>query len=331
MKYIIILFFASLSLTTLAQNINIDAKLDKHQIKLGEQAVLSIEVKQPKSEVLKFPVLIAGDTLVDGVEIIKQSGVDTSKTENGNWLIKQQWTITSFDSGRYQLKPLPFLLKKQSSIDTMYSRSLELYAVNAVDFSEIDTAKRMDKQLNIIDVKPIKEKPFSLKAFFKEYLWFFILGLLIIAAIVYYFVISKKGKTPVFTKPKPKIPPHEIALKDLKELEEKKLWQKNEFKLYHSELTEIIREYIEERFDFPALERTSIEILTAFENTGKIDGEKTEWLKQIFTVADFVKFAKLKPGIDENERNMEYAYKFVNSTRPKPVTDEIQEVKKAES
>ena len=98
-----------------------------------------------------------------------------------------------------------------------------------------------------------------------------------------------------------------------------------------------INSLIENRFEFPALERTSIEVLTAFENSGKVENEKIEWLKQIFTVADFVKFAKLKPTVDENEISMDYAHKFVQNTKPKPkvtpqsTTDNNQERVDADS
>jgi len=322
LKSIFILFIITvLQLAVVAQDVKINATLNKPEIRVGEPATFTVTLTQPQKAVVKFPILIAGDTLVAGVDILQQLSTDTSTISGNRLLIKQSWTITSFDSGRYFLRPLAFLMQKGAAVDTFLSPQLELYAINTIDFSKIDTAKRMDKELHLIDIKPIIEKPFNLKEFLKEYLWYIIFAIVIVAALVYYIIMGRKGKAPVFIKPKPQIQPHELALTALKTLEDKKLWQQNNFKQYHSELTEIVRQYIEIRFGFPALERTSMEILTAFKNSGKISNDKLEWLTQMFTVADFVKFAKLIPSVDENEMNMEYAYKFVKNTVPQPVVE----------
>ena len=111
------------------------------------------------------------------------------------------------------------------------------------------------------------------------------------------------------------IPPYEIALKDLKILEEKKLWQQGQVKEYHSEITEIIRKYFEDRFNFRALEMTSAEILGVLSYIE--DGRKVVDLSSdFFTNADLVKFAKFQPLTKVNEEMMRQAYKIINVTIP---------------
>ena len=119
----------------------------------------------------------------------------------------------------------------------------------------------------------------------------------------------------------PKIPPHEIALEKLKKLEEEKLWQKGEVKLFHSNTTEIIREYIEQRFSIPALESTTDEILDNFKKVD-LNGELKNILREMLVLADLVKFAKAKPLPDENEKTLQWAYQFVRETIENKIKEE---------
>jgi hypothetical protein len=117
-------------------------------------------------------------------------------------------------------------------------------------------------------------------------------------------------------------PAHVIAFRDLEKLRDKKLWQKGEIKQYYTRLTEIIRQYLENRFVIYSLELTTSETLDALVRTGfKKDGSYAK-LKSILTGADLVKFAKYKPEPSENELHFEDSWEFVFVTKKQ---DEITE------
>jgi hypothetical protein len=141
--------------------------------------------------------------------------------------------------------------------------------------------------------------------------------LLIIAGVIsfaVYYYKKKKKKEPIFRLPqKPKLPPHEIALKELEELRDKKLWQNNKIKEFHSELTEIIRKYIEGRFGIPALEMISDDIIESI-NRLDIDNRKKEELTEMLRLADLVKFAKESPLPSEHDLSFNNALDFVKGT-----------------
>jgi len=120
------------------------------------------------------------------------------------------------------------------------------------------------------------------------------------------------------------IPSHEIALARLSDLEQKKLWQNGFVKEYHSEVTEIVRQYFESRFKFGALEMTSSEILAvlSYLEEGKVIETISE---KFFSNADLVKFAKFEPMPKVNEEMMKQAYEIVNKTIPIPVATPIKE------
>ena len=122
-----------------------------------------------------------------------------------------------------------------------------------------------------------------------------------------------------------KIAPHEAALKSLRSLEEQKLWQQGNIKEYHSRITEIIRRYFEERFNFLALEMTSSEVLLNLRSLN--EGNKIMDITNSFlSNADLVKFAKFQPIPSVNEEMMKQAYEIVETTKPEIITEKAEEV-----
>ena len=149
--------------------------------------------------------------------------------------------------------------------------------------------------------------------------------LAVIAGVILYFSLRKK-KPVIIKRFVRKEPPHETALNKLRELDEKKLWQQGEIKLYYSELSEIIRGYIEGRYNMPALESTTDEIMGRIEVTG-ISSKLRDDFRMLLQTADLVKFAKANPLPDEHSHYMQVCYEFVKTTK----TDEqVQNVEVTE-
>jgi len=119
------------------------------------------------------------------------------------------------------------------------------------------------------------------------------------------------------------LPPHEIALQALEELKNEKLWQKGLIKEYYTRLTDILREYIEVRFNIRAIELTTWEILQSFKNS-TISRNDKEMLSEILELADLVKFAKALPVPSENDKSMTDSVGFVNNTTIKKSTDSVE-------
>jgi hypothetical protein len=92
------------------------------------------------------------------------------------------------------------------------------------------------------------------------------------------------------------------------------LWQAGHVKTYHSELTEILRMYLERRFNIHALEQTSLEIISDVNSILQNDEAKQNLTKTL-EIADSVKFAKHKSGALENEQSLKMAIQFIESTR----------------
>jgi hypothetical protein len=116
-------------------------------------------------------------------------------------------------------------------------------------------------------------------------------------------------------------------LEELNKLREEKLWQQGNVKLYFTQLTDIIRMYIERRYSINAMEFTTDEILSSACITS-LDAGIVNKLRFTLTTADMVKFAKGQPLASENELSMSNSYDFINETKniPSPTVETKTEV-----
>lgn len=149
------------------------------------------------------------------------------------------------------------------------------------------------------------------------------LGLLIWLFI--YLRKKRNGEGRTFIKAKPKEPAHIIALRELDKIKDAKLWEHHKVKEFYTQVSNIIRAYIEHRYDQPAMELTSIEIFNAIKYLD-IDKKSMEQLRQVLELADLVKFAKFDPLADENALTLMNAYFFVNQTKKEEMKT-LEEVK----
>jgi hypothetical protein len=322
-KILVILIVVLVSLMTRvnAQQVKADANVDTNNIRIGDQVNLMLNLQLPQNYQYNWPVF--GDTLSRAIEIMKKSKIDTTRLENGLLNIRQVLTLQVFDSGYYVIPPIRFNFSASGNTSPDFVET-EPLLLNVFTVS-VDTTQA---------IRPIKgpiEAPYT----FAEMLpWILLLaGLAIATGLVIYFVNQRKNKIPIFApRPKAKLPPHEIALQALEQLKNEKLWQKGHVKEYYTRLTDIIREYIEVRFNIRALEFTTWEIMQSFRNStfSKAD---TALLSNLLELADLVKFAKTLPIPSENDKSMNDAVVFVDSTSIKKTPESIQnpqEVKKPE-
>ena len=113
-------------------------------------------------------------------------------------------------------------------------------------------------------------------------------------------------------------PSHELALQQLEELEQQQMWQNGEVKGYHTALTYIVREYLENRYGIQALEQTTDEILAQL-RVRDFDLALSQKLGDVLQTADLVKFAKAQPTAEFHAQAMTYARSFILETKPAPL------------
>jgi len=297
------------------QEVKVTAAFDSSRIFLGDQIYYTITVDRPSELKLTLPVL--KDTICKNIEIVSGPITDSSEIKGGRLLITEKYLITSFDSGFYQVPPVFAELKNENGLKRFYSEYSQL-AVMRVKIAPADTtAKFYDI------VKPYKA-PMTLGDMLP---WLLLLTVFafIIWATVRFIKKLRKSKTGIETVINPD-PAHIIAIRELERLREDQLWQKGEIKLYYTKLTEILRQYLENRYMVYSLELTTAETLDALIKTGfKRDGLYNQ-LKTVLTGADLVKFAKYNPEPIENESHFQSSWDFVLATKEEEVNiDKVDE------
>ncbi len=286
----------------------VSAKADTNQIRIGEQFKVRLKANVPTGVILNFPVF--PDSL-NKLEVISRGVIDTMVSEDkSNTTLTQSIQLTCFDSGYYVVEPFHFTsLNAASGLPDTFSTEAFLIAVKSVP---VDTTKA---------IKDIKA-PLDVALTWIEILQ--IIAAVLLGIFLIWLVLRLwKRRNKKSDVPAPKVPlrpAYELALEALKNTEQEKLWQQGFFKRYHSSVSDILREYIERTFEINALELTSDETLERIRRK-KIENDVIDRLATVLHIADLVKFAKVVPMADENERSMKYAYDFINRTRPVTETD----------
>ena len=287
-----------------AQDVEVEARIDSNNVLIGDQANLSLRINQPDSINVLFPEF--ADTITGSIEIINLTPSDTLRLDNNRLEITMKYKITCFDSGYHHIPPFIFQYHKDSITANWATQPLFLH-VSRVDIAPSDSSEV------IFDIKLPNKMPITLSEILPWIMGAVLIGLLVF--FVVYYIKKRKKQEPLFKIKKHEEPPHVIAIRELDRLKKKKLWQKGKIKLYHSDLTCIIRKYIERRYQIPAMEQTSNEIMEALVKSGLNNNTQFEQLKMLLFSADMVKFAKAKPLPDENETALLNAYVFVNETK----------------
>ena len=285
----------------------ISGTVEPDSIGIGDRFLYTIEVERDLMQEVYFPDFKQS---VEHYEMIEDRPVDTLSREGRKLKLRKSYLMAAFQEGIHNVLPEVMYLDK-NIIDTL--RGDDTLRLMVTTF-EIDSTSH-----TIFDIKPQR----TLKFKFGEISGYVTWTIIAIIILVLLFLIAKRilahyGKSfsDIF-KPAPPLPPHEIALRDLKKLHSERLWQEGNHKLYYSGLTDILRAYIAGQFGVGALEMTSDEIIEAMRGVEIPQKQKMD-LTELLRDADLVKFAKAMPEAEANEAAYTMALSFVEQTMPQP-------------
>lgn len=280
----------------------VSATIDSTTLFIGDQTDLHLRATCEVGEQVQLPIL--NDQLIDGIEIIDRTIVDTATLSDGRIQYNQYITLTSFSDSLFYIEPLPFI----SGEDTLWSESLMLNVVQPFEMDSTDMA--------ITDIKGIYKAPIWWWGIFR---WLLLALAIAGAGVGGYYLLTYLRKRYSSTSDaiqsiEPLRPAEEVALEKLDAIREQKIWQVGQVKEYHTQLTDVVREYIARRFDVSSTEQTSDETLRAMRPLLKEQKDIYDQLRKMLSLADLVKFAKWTATPDENELSLHSAYTFVKET-----------------
>jgi hypothetical protein len=295
---------------TYGQDISVRAVLDTNKGMIGDQFKLRLLVEKPSdSWKVTFPVL---DSLKNKIEVLKVMPVDTSATSHSQ-VLTQDLLITVFDTGFFEIPALPFGINNASFSDTIKSLPV-IFEIQA-----------MKSDSTIRDIKAIYKVPLSFREIAP-----YIIGIIALSLLLWLIIRYLRNRKVKETQKVVEVlsePADVIALKELARLGEEKPWLNNRIKYYYSRISDILRTYIERRFQTLAMEQTTGEILLSLKNK-HIETADLNRLTDILKLADLVKFAKVIPDPEQNALQIGYAGEFVRSTSriaPEVTGEEIVE------
>jgi hypothetical protein len=299
------IFFTATNLQSTHAQTSVRAFTDARKITIGDQVRLWLEVKpSSRKDVVQWAKM--PDSL-KGLEIVEKGKIDTIVSKD-SFILRQRLMVTGFDSGNYYIPSFQFQVSSNGLVSQYATDSL-LINVQTI---AVDTTKAFKPIKEIVEVK------FSIW----DYWPVMLAAVLLIGFGIFvyiYFYKNRKTKMPVVSK----VPPeksHEKAFRMLNELKAKQLFEQGKSKEYFSELSDIVRIYLEERFGITAMEQTTDELLALLkkQNDSKAELRKVRpELKLILRTADMAKFAKANPLPDEYTACMAAAVEVVQRTQMK--------------
>ena len=294
--------------------VTVVAAIDSIEMLIGEQVHVTVTATMKEGSKVEFPVFKPMQQIIPGVEVLKSNELGVKGKENGFVDRSVVYTLTSFDDTLYYLPP--FVVKVDGKPYESKSLALKVLGI------EVDTV-HVDQ---FFGPKDVQDNPFQWSDWSLLF-WLSVLMLLLMA-VGYYLYLRLRDNKPIITRIRivKRLLPHQKAMKEIEQIKADKMQNAENPKEYYTKLTDTLRKYIEDRYGFNAMEMTSSEIIERLERALNDDAKAADTMKQelrqLFTTADLVKFAKYSTLINENDANLVSAIDFINQTKLENVPTE---------
>jgi hypothetical protein len=284
--------------------LEVSASVDKDKVTIGDKITYTLFVKAGKDIEVEFPEFAQnlGDFAIKDFGSSRKGWFKTK-------IYRQWYVLDTYVSGKYSI-PASTIKYRQNEQEEWQEVSIDEVFVEVE--SILESAE--DKQ----DIREIAG-PIGFPVKIPWYAWG-ILGLIIAGAGIMFFLFKRRKYQEIFIPPRPA---HEIAYEALKALRQKEYLKRKDHKLYYIELSDIVRRYLENRFNLRAPEMTTEEFLNSVKDNKALILEHKTLLREFLSHCDLVKFAKYEPAEKEADLSFESAKKLIDQTK-----EEIKEYSK---
>lgn len=296
----LLLSIVCVMLTTLAAlaQVSVEARIDSSKILVGSQTNLTVTVKNaPSGASINFPSYKDEGEMTPGIEVVRTKN-DT--TDDG---VRRIYVLTAWDEGKYNVPKLD--VKVNGKDFSTNEIPLEVNTIK-VDTAHADSIRPMHE---------IADLPYSWEEW-SPLFWLSIIVLVLLVVIYYLYSRLRAGK-PIIARMKfiRRLLPHEKALQQIEKIKSEHLNESTDQKEYYTELTDTLRQYLEDRFGIKAKEMTSSEIIYRLEREKEENKAMVDELREVFETADLVKFAKYSVQNNVNDAYLSSVVQFIDSTK----------------
>ena len=350
--YTLLLLFATLAtIEARGEKPIVSGRFSKDSIEVGDLVEYIIDIEADRATVIGVPdfdtatpderkreaqakgKMSTYETYDEDIfELIEDYPIDTLEVDGRRLRLRKRYLLATMETGKIPMRPtLLYFDKNRETPDTLYSE--EMLYLNVKSYEELDTTLFLrpdpmsqqgfgvdtDKAMTLLKDEGIntqKNLPFIFGEI-RDYVIYSAIAIIVLALMLYLLLpvlrryLAQRG---AIVKPKPKMPPHIVAIKALEELKNRKLCENGKHKSYYTSLVSILKVYIDGRWDISVLDKTSAETMVALRDV-ELPRECRSNLIAILETADFVKFAKVVPEVETNEELFIKAYYFVENTK----------------
>ncbi len=278
-------------------SIQLRVEVNPKEITIGDPIHYSMTVVY-SNEVAPSPLSVPNP--MGDFELLDYAPSQPKKLPNEKLTLTHHLILTSFSTGTHTLPSLSLLF---STTDGKQAEA----KTETIDITVKSVLEMWGDRGNLQPLKGFFN--------FRSYVWVWIaLALLLLAGGGFAFFYFKKKREGLFPEGPPK-QPEERAWETLQALEDSDLLSTGQIKEWYFRLSLILRRYLEDRFQFSALDRTTTELLLEFRRLNFSLDLSTD-LRTFFDNSDLVKFAKWTPTEEEIENDLVQVKKIISVTTP---------------
>lgn len=289
--------------------VTVTSSIDSTVVTMGSTTHVRVTVQMPESAAAAvnldgMPELAAGEEYLpwNGVDIV---AVDSASTiADGMRTIGYDYTVQAFDPGTLTLPPFTVVT---GAADTAFSNVLTLKVLPV----------EVDSTMTLNPMAGVAAPATKWYDYIPTWVFWVFLALVVVALCVVAFIAMRKHKEEIEERRTPPVPPYELAISRLNDLRTSNLASSGQEMAYYTELVDILRQYLHGRFGINAMEMTSTQIVKAL-RANPATKMSADQMRSVLSMADFVKFAKVRPMPGDNTRAMTRALDFVEETKPVP-------------
>jgi hypothetical protein len=276
-------------------------RIDKSKINIAQTILLQLQAVIEPGYKVTMPSV---EKILENFGIVDWDNLGDKLDPNNNVVTTYQYRLEPLLSGTY---PIPAFTFEFHDVNNPDDKKYELTS-EPVDIEVTSLLGQQRAELKINDIQGVVEMPAK-----TSLLWIWILCLCAIAGgggVWFYF--RRKGRKEIIRIFKSA---HEIAYERLRALVEQDLVSAGKIKEFYEQISDILRHYIEHRFNIHAPERTTEEFLAELPSANLLTASDQNLLAEFLKHCDLVKFAKYNPTTEQIQKTFDLVKNFIETTK----------------
>ena len=283
--------------------LTVHVRVDKDKLTIAETLLLELEATvEPQYEV-QMPKV---NEVLKNFGIVDWENPGDRLDEDNNLAKTRRYRLEPFLSGNYEIPAFTFEFHDVNDVNDTYELATEPI--------EVEVASLLGQQRAVLDANAIEDIEEIIEMPQEaSLLWVWVLaGTAVVSATGGWLYLRRKRAEELIRIFKPA---HEVAYERLRILLKDDLIKAGRIKEFYERISNILRHYIEHRFDLRAPERTTEEFLVEIQFTNALSEPDKESLSEFLKHCDLVKFAKYSPTTEQIQRTFDLVKEFIEKTR----------------